>query len=623
MDGVRVFMTSVLALMLVVSAHAQDRYGQEYPDPGQDPDEMSPQARETLQMDAERLRRARLLVTIRARKLPVEQVVEMFRLQTPWNIIFDRTNFPDDYVVEEFVVVNEPSKSAIQEFARVIQAAVEFESPTLVRLHRPPRLTFNFRNASINDVIDMIARVSGANIIVAPDVGGEITMSINNVPWDHVLEAVIKTLGFTMVREDFGILRIIHPDELLKQMETRVFPLLYIQPPSPYTAQVEAGKQIVGAPVVPPTDISSMLESFVLAKVLKTILSVDGGNVTIGKMEFDPQTNVFVVTDTKVVLDRMAEIIKLLDVEPAQVAIDLKFISTSNDDLLTFGTGWNFGAQGGAGYGTSVIRPSTFTTAGGETVTGKISRLPFGFGKEVGTGRDQFFLNTYDMSMTFRAFKQDRYSRLMQAPKLTVIDNEEATIFVGEEISFAATSGIAGELGDVVYTIAEASSSPVKVGFQLFVIPKIIMAANKVIMTVIPENEFLTGQSPDATVAGFERFKLVSNGLEQSIDLPRISTTSLITKLIIESGRTVVLGGLVIERVALEDTGIPILKDLPLVNYFFKQRSDSIRKEHLLIFITPRIIPSGNGASENFSRLIELSEQMEQRDFHRLRKLVK
>lgn len=114
------------------------RAQQARPPSGQDPEKISPDARRTLEIEEERIRRVlRGLVTIRARKKPVLQVVEEFRRQIPWNLIFDRTHFPDDYVVEEFIVENEPAKSAIMKFARIIEATVEFKSPVLILLHRP------------------------------------------------------------------------------------------------------------------------------------------------------------------------------------------------------------------------------------------------------------------------------------------------------------------------------------------------------------------------------------------------------------------------------------------------------------------------------------------------------
>ena len=74
------------------------------------------------------------------------------------------------------------------------------------------------------------------------------------------------------------------------------------------------------------------------------------------------------------------------------------------------------------------------------------------------------------------------------------------------------------------------------------------------------------------------------------------------------------LGGLVVERSTYEDNGIPVLKDLPLVNYLFKQRNDEINKDHLLIFITPRIVPKGSGSTDALRKMLKMREEEEMRD---------
>lgn len=579
-----------------------------------------PRAR-AIREDYERqLLREQQVVTMDHRNAPVDLVIEDFRRQSGLNIDVDRRNFPEPFVVDEFKVTREPLMKALQAFADKTELALESLSGSLVRLSRPPRVTFNFRDADVKVVIDMIARVSGANLVVAPEIKGSITLSINNVPWNEVLSVVVKTLGFTTVKENFGIIRVIHPQELLKQMETRVFQLKYIQPPSTYGAKVEEGKFISGRPIQPPTQVEEMIRRFTLRQVLETVLSKDASGRMLGRLDFDIQQLTFVVTDTKVVLDRVEEIIRMLDVEPRQVLIDIKFISTTNEDLLSFGMSYTFGGQEGVGYRQTVLDPSTWVDPTGATRTGKITRLPFGFGKEVGTPGDQYFLSEFDMVMTFRAFKQDRFSRLVQEPTLAVLDNTEATIFVGETISYAETRATTNQYGGLEFSIAEASRSPVKVGFQLFVIPKIVQESNKVILTVIPQNEFLTGTS--SPLAGFERFILQgagTGGAAASIDLPRVSSNTIVTKMILESGRTAVLGGLVVDRSKYMDSGIPILKDIPLVNYLFKMREDTIRREHLLIFITPRIVRSGNGPSEMLREMLRQREESERSEFEQMR----
>lgn len=607
MIGARVLLTTMAALAVGAFARAQDTKASP-PAGGQD---MDPRAKAIKEAYDDQIRRDRQLITLRKRGAKIAEIVDEFRKQVGWNVVVDYKNIPDDFVIDEFIVENEPARKALETFAKKGELSIEDVSPTLIMLSRPPRLTFNFRDADIKVVIDMIARVSGANLIISPDVKGSITLSINNVPWNEVLEAVVKTLGFITVKEAFGIIRIIHPDELLKQMETRVFKLKYIQPPSVYSAKVEEGKFVSGRPLTPPTEIEELLRRFVLKRVLDTVLSKNAAGQVLGKLEFDPQQSIFVVRDTKVVLDRIGEMMQALDIEPEQVILDIKFISTQNKDLLTFGTNWDFGGNGGFSASSQFIR-----TDGNGSIdsTAKISRLPFGLGHAQGTPSHSAFLTQYDMTMTFRAFKQDRYSRLIQEPTLAVADNTEATIFVGETISYAEVRTTSNQFGGLEFTLGEAAKSPVKTGFQLFVIPRIVSEANKVILTVIPQNDFLSGPSSGAAVPGFTHFTLVSNGAPQSIDLPRISSTTLVTKLVVESGRTAVLGGLVVERSTYEDNGIPVLKDLPIINYLFKQRVDEINKDHLLIFITPRIIPKGTGTSDALKKMLKMREEEEMRE---------
>jgi type IV pilus assembly protein PilQ len=605
-------LTTLLVLACAARAWGQNmKPGQSKPDAQAE----DPKAKAIREAYEEQLRRDRQEVTINAKNATVPQIVEEFRRQTGWNIVVDYKNIPEDYRIDEFRVEKEKAKEALDAFVSKAELSMEMLSGSLIMLSRPPRLTFNFRDADIKVVIDMIARVSGANIIVSPDVKGQITMSINNVPWNEVLSAVVRTLNFTTVKEAFGIIRIIHPDELLKQMDTRVFQLKYISPPPLYSAKVEQGKTLSGQPLVPPASIEELLRRFVLAQTLQTVLSKDSTNRTLGTLNFDPITNTFIVRDTKLVLDRVGEVIALLDVEPEQVLLDMKFISTTNRDLLQFGVNWSLGGNNGLQISSQILNPSASTDVGGQAIQGRISKMPFGLGSQVKSPGNQFFLTNYDMSMVFRAFKNDRFSRLIQEPTLSVVDNTEATIFVGETISYAEVRTTTNQFGGLEFSLTEASKSPVKIGFQLFVVPRIVSDANKVILTVIPQNEFLSGPSSGAAVPGFTHFTLVSNGAEQSIDLPRLSQTSLFTKLVLESGHTAVLGGLVVERATYEDNGIPVLKDIPLINYLFKQRVDEINKEHLLIFLTPRIVRRGRGPAESLQQLLRLREEEEQRAF--------
>jgi type II secretory pathway component GspD/PulD (secretin) len=189
-------------------------------------------------------------------------------------------------------------------------------------------------------------------------------------------------------------------------------------------------------------------------------------------MEYDAVRNAITVTDTKPVLNEVRRLIALLDVEPEQVIIDVKFVSTKNDDLLTFGVNYAIGSDEGISVTSRPMPPmrvdtpatspgTTFEaplTTTGTSQSGKITRLPFGLGREAQT-TDQFFLTTYDMLATLRAFKRDRFTKLIQAPTLSVTDNTEATIFVGETISYAETKATTNQQGGLEFSIVEGTAA--------------------------------------------------------------------------------------------------------------------------------------------------------------------
>ncbi|MFM1873119.1 MAG: type pilus assembly protein PilQ, partial [Planctomycetota bacterium] len=79
----------------------------------------------------------------------------------------------------------------------------------VLRVEKPPRVFFSFENTDIAKVIDTIGKISGANIVVAPEVKGTITVRLKNVPWRDALETTVKTLGFVVVEDVHGVLRVV------------------------------------------------------------------------------------------------------------------------------------------------------------------------------------------------------------------------------------------------------------------------------------------------------------------------------------------------------------------------------------------------------------------------------
>ena len=515
----------------------------------------------------------RIRFDVRGRAL--RDVVDLIRNKTHVDIVIDKDA---EEVPITLKVTNQQWLTALELVAERGECILVRRSPTLIYVSRPERVTFSFKDEDIKNVINVIATYSGANIVVSPAVNGSVTTSLKNIPWRDALEQIVKTLGYAVVEEDRGILRIIPIEDLKQQLETRVVRLKYIRPPSPYRAYLESehAKQKIEAP-----DSVSPEKNFPVLAALQTAVELEGGTI-----EYDRVTNSIFARGTKPALDNLVNLIEQIDIEPAQIFFDIKLITTRNQDLLDVGVdpgenGWSISTSLGAAQ----------------------SRLPFGVwselddlvpgGDPLSTPAAPSTYGTLDfsgVSLTLRLFQQDSESQLVQAPKLVALDNQEATIFVGETVRYAETTSASNQSGGLTFSIQEAPNSPVQQGFQLLVIPHVIPGTDKVMMTVIPESEQLSGTS--TALAGFDEFKSGQGINEVSILLPRISASTIVTHMIVKSGETAVLGGLLTKTTAEVERGLPGLSSIPILKWLFTVKEKNETMSNLIVFMTPRVIQS-------------------------------
>ena len=282
---------------------------------------------------------------------------------------------------------------------------------------------------------------------------------------------------------------------------------------------------------------------------------------------------------------------------PAQVFVDVKFITTRNSDLLDVGIGpgesgikvdMSFGKMEhhlpfNLGNGGFEDRLSSFRgdASKGES---KFGPLP------VTDAAKAFTFGTLDFTGTALALnlvKNDVTSRIVQAPKLIALDNQEATIFVGETIRYARTTASSNQSGGLEFSIDEADNSPVQTGFQLLMIPHVIPDKDEVMMTIIPQQRSLSG--PDG---GFRRFITGTGGStgQQEILLPQEQSSTVVTNMKLENGQTAVIGGLLQDSDSLEINKVPFLGDVPILGYLFRNERTEKRKTNLIIFVTPTIV---------------------------------
>lgn len=216
--------------------------------------------------------------------------------------------------VKERVTVdlqNCPWREALETVANLTNCVLE-EKGEVVHVSRPPRLTMEFKRRNLVEVINQIAKEAGANVVIDPDVKGEVTMRFSDVPWLKALDAVVKTSGYTLIEEDRGrIIRVADPAKLPLRMETRIFVFNHIHPDEYYKAKIETGGFGLGR--------GEAQGRFTLLDALRNALTRSPHSTsTIGKLDYDKVGNMILVVDSKAVLDRFAQIIKELDVAPSK-----------------------------------------------------------------------------------------------------------------------------------------------------------------------------------------------------------------------------------------------------------------------------------------------------------------
>ncbi len=502
-------------------------------------------------------------------------------------------------------------RDTLQTVMKLSGCEAEEISSVLIHVRSIPRVDMDFAGTELTKIVSLLGAKAGANIVISPEVVAAktpITMRLSNVPWKDALHAVVKCGGFIVVEEAHDIVRIVSAAKLLDQMETRMYTLKYLRPPSTFKATIKTS-YAVGSPKA----TSDVIKDFSLLTMLKNALTKDPkSGKALGALEYDLKSNTLVITDTKPVLDKIEKIITRLDVEPRQVLVEVKYVSTTNTKLQELGVDWTF--LGATGFLPTNSNPTGVMDSvpdyndDGVADHGVQARGPWPFGLGGGQsmgGLVPSFLTGYMANAMLRLFKQDGQTNVRQSPSVVVVDGQEATIFVGDQqryVSAVTVTQVAG--ADPTVSI---STDTLETGFQLMIIPQIVEGTNTVIMEVIPRNSALVRMNEYQAAQG------------SSVQLPWTRDATLVTKLVMESGLTVILGGLVGERGIAQNKRIPFLSDIPLLGEAFQVEGKGRDTEYMFFFITPRIITSSQATRNDIeSRLTERTTESDQ-EFEKIR----
>jgi len=422
------------------------------------------------------------------------------------------------------------------------------------------KLSLNFQNVEVRAVLNVIADFTDLNIITSDTVTGNITLRLKEVPWDQALDIILKTRGLDM-RKNGNVIWIAPRDELATREKLAL----------------EAQQQIND---LEQTRTESFQMNYQKAADVQKLLSDPTQRMLSkrGSAVVDARTNTLFVQDTPSRLEEVRKLIAKIDVPVRQVMIEARIVEANDTFSRNLGVRLGYHDIGSPpGHGLLGSSQTRFTGGGGladtGAHTGQTITAPDFLGDSTsvnlpaaglnGFSAGQFSFILFNSAMTqflnleINALEADGKGKVISSPRVLTADQVEAVIEQGTEIPYqqATSSGA-------------TSVSFRKANLSLKVKPQITPDGN-IIMTLDVNKD----QPGVTTPAGVQ-----------------INTKHVKTEVLVENGGTVVIGGIYEQSDRTDITQVPVLGELPVVGFLFKNRQTATSKTELLVFITPKIV---------------------------------
>ncbi|MDA7084859.1 type IV pilus secretin PilQ [Pseudomonas sp. SA3-5] len=406
------------------------------------------------------------------------------------------------------------------------------------------KLSLNFQDIDVRSVLQLIADFTDLNLVASDTVQGNITLRLQNVPWDQALDLVLKTKGLDK-RKVGNVLMVAPADEIAARE------LQELEAQKQVAELAPLRKDIIQLNYAKASDIAKLYEDGAAGGTLKDDMR--------GSVIFDDRTNSLIVTLTQERIDELRRIITQLDIPVRQVMVEARIVEANVDFDKSLGVEWrgvslgdnNFIAGGTnsliKGTDPLEIQAGTFVDLG---ATGRNVGLNLGF-----------ITNNTLLDLELSAMEKTGNGEVISQPKVVTSDKETAKILKGSEIPYqeASSSGA-------------TSTSFKQAALSLEVTPQ-ITPDNRVIMEVK-----VTKDAPDFSNAA------ASNGV------PAITKNEVNAKVLVADGETIVIGGVFTNTQSKSVDKVPFLGDIPYLGSLFRRDLVKDSKSELLIFLTPRIM---------------------------------
>jgi len=418
-----------------------------------------------------------------------------------------------------------------------------------------PVVTASYDSASVAEVMEGFAGLSGKTIVLGKGVSGYVTARIRNQPWDVAFKVILESQGLSAEEDEYGIIQVdtraaIAARDSTEVLNTQIFRLNY-------------------------------------ARAVSLLPVIDGSKSERGHVVADTATNSIVITDVPSRVQMMQELIAGLDLPTPQVSIQAKIILVSRTDVMDLGIQYDWGDDSrGTFFNTVIPRPDptkgqdtngdgindafepydpgevpAVVNLGGDVVAGVANasqRLP-------ATALDVLFsvaVGRFSFTSWIQALQSIQLADEQAEPLVTTADNQRAEILVGEQTPIRVVD--AGAAGP-----GAASIDLIETGIRLDVTPH-VTANGHVLLDVLAEASSFEQVDTDL---GF-----------------KFNTRRATSQILVEDGQTAVIGGLTETSVTLTKSGIPFLVDLPIIGPLFGTRREREERKDLLILVTPHIL---------------------------------
>ena len=431
------------------------------------------------------------------------------------------------------------------------------------------RLTLNFQDIETRAVLQLLADASGQNIVVSDSVSGNVTLRLQNVPWDQALDIVLRTKGLDKRRQD-NVIIVAPQAELAAREKAELAARKEVQELAPLRSeylQVNYAKAADMAALIK-TQTNSLLSSR-------------------GSVAVDERTNTLLLQDTADRLTDIRRLVATLDIPVRQVQIEARIVIVNNDFERDLGA--RFGFTNYQKNGSTGLVTTTGTAAGTDQAigsaltnvqsTGSIYPISVPTGTNApnrynvnlpvsspaGSWALGILGNNYIVDLELSAAQSETQANIISSPRVITANQKEATIEQGVEIPYQQS----------------ASSGATTIQFKKAVL------SLKVTPQITPDNRIILDLDVRDDSVGTV---VVASG---GVNVPSINTREIATQVLVNDGQTVVLGGILSTTQREDDTKVPYLGDIPVLGMLFRQTQHTDDKDELMIFITPKIVREG------------------------------